>query len=141
MSNLLRTRSWMVAPLAALLLLSSPVAAQRVTDRAAPEDEAQEKPVRGRLPTFFSQVVTLKQRTEIYSIQAGYTAPVAQLKKQLQGLIDRRDAEVMKVLSPLQQQKVTMLREAARKRREARAAESREAVKPVDGSPGKPGSR
>jgi hypothetical protein len=137
----LRTRGLLSALLLVLLLLPGLAIAQDREDRAAPADQKQAKPARGRLPAYFSQVVTVEQREEIYSIQARHAGPIEQLKKQLKEMTDRRDMEVTRVLSAEQRQKVNALREAARKRREARAAEPRGTVKPGDGPAGKPGSR
>ena len=85
--------------------------------------------------------MTVEQREEIYAIQARFSEPIAELTKQLKETTDRRDREVMEVLSVEQQQKLNGLKEAARKRREVRAAENRGAGKPGDGPAGKPGSR
>ena len=136
MLKTLRTHGPSSALLVVVLLLSGLVIAQDGEDRAAPADQQQAKPARGRLPAYFSQVVTTEQKEEIYSIQARYAEPIEQLKKQLKEMTDRRDVEVTKVLSAEQQQIVKALREAARKRREAKGT-----VKPGDGPAGKPGSR
>ena len=137
----LRNRYPLSGLVVALRVLSSLVFAQEGTERAVPADKPQVKTARGRLPAYFSQVVTAEQREEIYSIQARFAEPIESLKKELKELTDRRDQEVTDVLSKEQQQKVNALKEAARKRREARAAESRGTVKPGDGPAGKPGSR
>ena len=137
----LRTRYKLSGLIVALLVLSSLVSAQEGTKPAVPAEKPQVKTARGRLPAYFSQVVSPVQREEIYSIQARFAEPIERLRKELKELMDRRDQEVTGVLSEEQQQKVNALKEAARKRREARAAESRETVKPGDGPAGKPGSR
>ena len=137
----LRTRYKLSGLFVALLVLSSLAIAQEETEPAVPAEKPQVKTARGRLPAYFSQVVSPVQREEIYSIQARFAEPIERLRKELKELMDRRDQEVSGVLSEEQQQKIHALLEAARKRREARAAESRETVKPGDGPTGKPGSR
>ncbi|MFP6752726.1 MAG: hypothetical protein VB855_13685 [Pirellulaceae bacterium] len=137
----LRTRGPLSALLLVVLVLSGLAIAQDEEDRPVTTDQKQAKPIRGRLPAYFSQLVTVEQREEIYSIQARFAEPIAELKKQLKEITDRRDRDVMEVLSAEQQQKLNALKDAARKRREARAAENKGTVKPGDGPAGKPGSR
>ena len=141
MLKLLRNHGLSCALLGALLLLSGLAIAQDREERAVPADQKQAEQARGRLPAYFSKVVTVEQREQIYSIQARYAGSIEQLKKQLKELTDRRDQEVTDVLSKEQQQKVNAFREAARKRREARASENMGTVRPGDGPTGKPGSR
>ena len=78
------------------------------------------KPVRQRLPAYFSKVVTAKQRQQIYVIQAGYRKQVERLQEQLSQLLRQRDQEVDLVLSPDQLQQVQTLRAAAAARRKHR---------------------
>jgi len=141
MLKLLRTHGPLAALLLMALVLTSLAIAQDREGRPGTTDQKQAKPIRGRLPAYFSQLVTIEQREEIYSIQARFSEPIAELTKQLKETTDRRDREVMEVLSVEQQQKLNALKEAARKRREVRAAENRGAGKPGDGPAGKPGSR
>ena len=93
----------------------------------AEKTEAGKKPrkkPRGRLPTYFSRVVTEKQRSEIYDIQAKYADQIAALKKQLDELAETRDTEVDKVLSDEQRAEVTKLRNARAGKKSKTSAES-----------------
>ena len=101
----LRTRYKLSGLVVALLVLSSLVIAQEETERAVPAEKPQVKTVRGRLPAYFSGVVSPGQREEIYSIQARFAEPIERLRKELKELMDRRDQEVTGVLSKEQQQK------------------------------------
>lgn len=112
-----------------------------VTALAVAQDEptkpAGERAFKGRLPAYFSQVVDTAQRKEIYSIQLRYVQSIERLKEQLKQLTNDRDDEVWNVLSDLQKAEVTSLREAARRRREARAQDP----KPASPGPSRPGTR
>ena len=79
----LRTRGPLSALLLVVLVLSGLAIAQDEEDRTVTTDQKQAKPIRGRLPAYFSQLVTVEQREEIYSIQARFAEPIAELKKQL----------------------------------------------------------
>ena len=75
--------------------------------KAKPSAEKKEQPkFRGRLPMYYGDVVSQKQREQIYGIQAKYADQIEQLQKQLDELKASRDAEVEAVLTPEQQAKV-----------------------------------
>ena len=98
------------------------------------------KPVRQRLPAYFSKVVNARQRQQIYSIQASYRARIAQLQEQLAQLLRQRDREVDLVLTPDQLQQVREQRAAAAARRKNRRAsqvspKKSEKKGPTDGQP------
>lgn len=102
-------------------LLAAPPAASSKKEAAKPT---------GRLPAYFSKVVTPEQRIEIYTIQTAYREEIAKTKKEmiealekleeeyeekLSGLEEQEDEEVDAVLSKEQLAEVNSLREAARK--------------------------
>jgi hypothetical protein len=89
------------------------------TPAAGQEANKDRSKPRGRLPLYFSRVVTPEQRDKIYSIQAGYDKQIEDLLAQLRQLEEQRDKEVFEVLTPDQQKQVTALLDEARKRREA----------------------
>ena len=117
-----------VAMLFSLLLVGgSPFAQEKA---AAPQNEAPASPraqARGRLPNYYRQVVTPDQREKIYAVQSKYVEQIEALEKQIAEIEAKRDAEVLALLSPEQQEKVKMLEEEARKRREARLNAARAA--------------
>ena len=94
------------------------------------------KPVRQRLPAYFSKVVNASQRQQIYVIQAGYRKQIERLQEQLSRLLRQRDQEVDLVLSPDQLQQVQTLRAAAaarrKQRRSTQAAPQKSSAKPSD---------
>lgn len=98
-----------------------PAAAEAAAD-AKPE---RAKP-RGRLPAYYSRVVTPEQRAEIYDIQGKFNEQIEQLQMQLQTLIEQRDSEVEMVLTEEQRKQVAAYVEEAR----ARQAERRRAASP-----------
>lgn len=85
------------------------------------------KKAKGRLPPYFAQVVTERQRNEIYEIQRKYTEQIDALEAQLKSLQEQRDTEIESVLSDEQKEKLNKLRADAASRRKTKAAESAEA--------------
>ncbi len=83
--------------------------------------DAKKKPAkpRGRLPVYYSRVVTPDQREEIYSIQQKYEPEVAKLEAELEALRGKIQAEVEGVLSKEQLAQVQKLTEEAAARRAA----------------------
>lgn len=118
--------------LAMTLLATSPAFIQGQSRTAAPPKEATAKKSRGRLPAYFSSLVSQKQRDAIYKIQADYESQVEKLQSQIASLIAERDREVDAVLDADQLSEVTKKREAARQKREARNAAKAEAKANAD---------
>lgn len=91
----------------------------RAQDDAKPAVKAEAKKTpkkpRGRLPNYYSKVVTSEQREEIYKLQATYNAQIEELQKQIVDVTKKRDEEVRGVLSPEQQKQVDELTAAAKK--------------------------
>lgn len=113
---------WVLASIAWCRVQGEPPkseAAPGAAAKAKAEPKARKKP-RGRLPRYYGNVVTRKQREEIYAIQKRYQAQIDELRKQLSELVRKRDEEVAGVLTAEQRAEVEKLREAAAKRRRAR---------------------
>ena len=137
-------RSWygaIAATLFGLMLVNASHGNTRDTtakrDSATPRKVAADasKRVRQRLPAYFSKVVTVKQRQQIYKIQAGYRKQIERLQDQLSQLLRQRDQEVDLVLSPEQLEQIQTLRAAAAARRKNRRASQ---VSPQKSSPKSP---
>lgn len=96
----------------------------RAQDDAKPAVKAEAKKApkkaRGRLPNYYSKVVTKEQREEIYKLQGTYNGQIEELQKQIAELTKKRDDEVRGVLSPEQQKEVDELAAAAKKAAEER---------------------
>ena len=120
----------MIGVLAGTVSAQSPDKAKPAAPVAAKTAKVRKKP-RGRLPAYFSRVVTAKQREQIYSIQAKYNGQIKQLQQQIQSLVGQRDSEVEKVLSEEQRAEVEQLR-AARKAKQAASKTAR--GKPAGGT-------
>jgi Spy/CpxP family protein refolding chaperone len=88
----------------------------------SPEGDKPAKP-RGRLPAYYSRVVTPEQRAEIYSIQEEYAPQIEELVLQLQTLIAERDSKVSGVLTPEQLDEIKQLKADARSRQRQPASE------------------
>jgi len=72
---------------------------------------------KGRLPTYFGEVVDAQQRERIYEIQARYNAEIKKMQEQLHELEATREKEVQAVLTAEQQAKVAQLQETAKTKR------------------------
>lgn len=105
-----------------ILRAAQPAATADESD-AASNTDAKKKP-RGRLPVFYSQVVSGDQREKIYQIQAKYAPEMDELVEKLVELRNQMQEEVQGVLTPEQLARIEELREEAKKRRAERAAES-----------------
>jgi len=100
--------------------------AQETTD-SKPETKR-----RGRLPAYYSKVVTAEQREQIYEIQEGYAAQIEKLRMQLDELYEQRESEIAGVLTSEQLKEIAAMAAAARARRAA--GEPAEASEPAGDS-------
>jgi hypothetical protein len=127
----MRGRLGMGMLLACAMLLSLPAWAQEsspppntpsaaATTSPQQASEPRKKP-RGRLPMYYSRVVSEKQRQDIYAIQAKYNAQIEELEKQLKAITTKRDGEVAKVLSAEQRDEVAKLLRERNERRKSRS--------------------
>ena len=89
---------------------------------SAKKDSAKKEP-RGRLPQYYSDVVTEEQRTEIYAIQSKHEAEIESLEKQLEAAKSALMEEIEGVLSPSQLKKVREQKEAAGEKRKENSAD------------------
>lgn len=76
------------------------LSAQEPTKKAAP---------RGRLPAHYKDLVSPDQKEEIYAIQGKYNGEIADLEAKIEALKKQRDAEVERVLTPKQQERLKLL--------------------------------
>jgi len=112
-------------PVVAAVLIALFVGTQIPVEPTGAQDEAKPaatkkvaKKPRGRLPNYYAKVVDQTQRKEIYAVQAKYTEEIGVLRKQIEELTAKRDAEVREVLTEEQRKEVDALSEAARKKAE-----------------------
>ncbi len=106
-------------------LLSAGLAAATgaVQEEAPPANQGKARSeFRGRLPMFYSRVVTSEQREQIYAIQRKYQKQIDELTAQLRALQAQRDEEIHAVLTPEQQKQIAAWMEELRQRREAARA-------------------
>ncbi len=106
---------------------SAPLHAQQpatAADSVDAEGASNRAEPRGRLPVFYSRVVSGDQRDEIYAIQGRYRSEIEALERQLDELRDRMMEEIEGVLTAEQRTRVEELRAEARARREQKASES-----------------
>jgi hypothetical protein len=135
-------------PLACALLLagdrcvaqeSGAPAAEQASGEETAAETAPETPMvavkkfRGRLPAYYSAVVTSEQRQAIYDIQAVYFEKLQALEKQIAELKTKQDEEVEAVLRPEQLEEVAKLRQAAAERRKRRSAPADETAASGEG--------
>ncbi len=122
-----KTREWawcLLLPMAMVVAATgvcsaTPLTAQEKEAAKADESKPARKKARGRLPMYFGKVVTQQQREDIYEIQARFAVQIEQLRKQMEELIRKRDAEVESVLTAEQLAEVKKLKAEAKKRRMA----------------------
>lgn len=107
----------------------------RESDQASQDDLKQDeqddsdKKYRGRLPNYFSRVVTDDQRESIYEIQVRFNRQIADLQQQIEQLTTERDETVEKVLTPEQMAEVQKLRDEAKAKKAAKAAKKSDSSK------------
>jgi Spy/CpxP family protein refolding chaperone len=124
MASTLCRRALVALLVAALFAPWFSLAVQAQQDRPAAreaedKDAAPRAKSRGRLPTFYSRLVTAEQREQIYEIQGRYAEQIDELMSELRAVEAQRDQEIHDVLTPAQQKKIAELMEDAKKRREA----------------------
>jgi len=103
----------------ALAYLASPaVVGQEKAAAPQPAAAKQANKPRGRLPSFYKELVDQKQREAIYKIQQEYAAKIADLQAQLEAVTTERDEKIAAVLTPEQHKKLEALRAAAKAKRE-----------------------
>lgn len=104
--------------------------------------EAKDKKAKGRLPPYYTDIVTEEQRTQIYSIQEKHAKRINALREQLEAAEKQQDEEIEGVLTPEQKKKLQEARDeaAAKKKKKAddkKAAEgdtkAADATKKADG--------
>ena len=86
----------------------------------APVKKTRAKP-RGRLPAYFSAVVSADQRAQVYSIQSRYGQQIDELRRRISEMSKARDMEVEGVLTPEQLKRVNAKRAEAKARRAKRS--------------------
>lgn len=77
--------------------------------------------VKGRLPPYYADIVTEKQRGEIYAIQARYDEELEALKAQMRAIVDKRDAEIEGLLTAAQKTDLATARTTSQTKRKKKA--------------------
>lgn len=106
--------------LCAVLLTSGACWGLQEEDSAGASEPVVAKKFRGRLPAYFSAVVTSEQRKEIYRLQATYHEKLAALEEQIDKLKADRDKDVDEVLTVEQLAQVNKKRAVAAAKRKSR---------------------
>lgn len=94
-------------------------------------EAAEGKKAKGRLPAYYSDIVTQKQRDKIYELQGKYEGQIATLADQIKTLQQQRDEEIEAVLSAEQRTVLEKARESARSKAAARKTKTAEAEVPA----------
>jgi hypothetical protein len=89
------------------------------------------KKAKGRLPPYFSDIVTEKQRKEIYDIQAKYVKQREDLEAQLEALRAKELEEVEGILDSEQKEELKKAREKAAAKRKKKSDQATEDAKPA----------
>jgi hypothetical protein len=83
--------------------------------------DGQELALKGRLPPYYGEIVTETQRLQIYAIQEKFEKEIKSLEAQLEGLKNKRAAEIERVLTSDQKTKLKKIQEAASANRKKKA--------------------
>lgn len=103
----------------------APTAATEESKSAAAKGKgAKAGQFKGRLPPYFSAVVTPELREKIYAIQAEYDPKISQLRKELEALTKQRDEKIYDLLTPEQKKKIEELKAAARTSKKKKVGEA-----------------
>lgn len=123
-------RSLSAKVLATLLLVAMTTSVVQMTawsqettesPRAAPSREQPTRSEsRGRLPNFYTRVVTPQQREQIYEIQQGYAEEIEALRAKLAAIESKMNEEIEGVLDTDQLEQVKKLQAEAAQRRQNR---------------------
>ncbi len=110
----------------------TPAAEQPKEKNASPKEPRAKKggEFTGRLPAYFSGVITEDQRQKIYAIQKDFVAKIRPLRRQIESLTKERDEQILALLTPDQKQKIEALKAAAKKGREAKKDAQSNPAKP-----------
>jgi Spy/CpxP family protein refolding chaperone len=73
--------------------------------------DAKEKKARGRLPAYYTDIVTAEQRQKIYDVQSKYAKQIEALNEQLEALQRQRDGEIENMLTADQKDRLKKARE------------------------------
>lgn len=95
---------------------------------ATPAHGQEAAKAKGRLPPYYSDIVTPAQRERIYAIQALFGRQREHLEMQLAALKERERMEVEAVLTPPQKALLARTQEAAAAKREKAAADKKAAA-------------
>jgi len=93
------------------------------------------KAAKGRLPPYYSDIVTETQRQKIYLIQRKYAEALAELKTQIAKLEKQLDTEIEGLLDDDQKQRLKQAQEQAAAKRKKGAADKKAAA---DNAPPQP---
>lgn len=88
----------------------------------------------GRLPTYYSEIVTQDQRLKIYSIQSGYNTKIEQLEAEIAKLEAAMKKEMEAVLTQPQLERLEELAKEDEIRRQKNEAAKRAAEKAASAS-------
>jgi hypothetical protein len=126
-----------IALCAALLVLSESAPRVSAADGPVAQTVKKVRP-RGRLPKHYADVVTEKQREDIYKIQEEYKPKLEALQAQLDAMNKEMNEKIKTVLTPEQKKKVEDA-EAGDKTKSAKTDKT--ADKPADKSADKPADK
>jgi Spy/CpxP family protein refolding chaperone len=100
-----------------ILLFSAVAVVSGYASSAVAQKAEGGKAKRSRLPNHYAKVVTEEQRSKINAIQEQYAPQIDKLRDELDAVVDKRDADIEKVLTPAQRKEVEKLRAESQARR------------------------
>ena len=92
---------------------------------AADDSSSARAEPRGRLPSYFAQVVTPQQKEQVYQAQSEYEQQIDELEAKIEALEKKRDEAVRALLTAEQRKQVDQLAAAAKAKRAERKAKEK----------------
>jgi Spy/CpxP family protein refolding chaperone len=94
---------------------------------AAQDDPSSRAEPRGRLPSYYAQVITPQQKEQVYQAQAEYEQQIDALEAKIEALEKKRDDAVRALLTAEQRKQVDQLAAVAKAKRDERKAKEKQA--------------
>lgn len=121
--------------LCSVLMAAVAAGSTALTAADAPVKPATNRKPRGRLPAYYTKVVTEQQRDQIYAIQEEYNPKIQSLESQLRELRKERDDKVEAVLTADQQKQVDAAEAKSRARKTSAKQQKLDVAVPTDDKP------
>jgi hypothetical protein len=100
---------WAVLVVGLCVLGGGSVGQDKKKDDPKKDDVKKDEPVakpKGFLPPYWKDIVSEDQKPKIYTVQAKYREKIEKLEAEIKALKDKRDKEMLEILSPEQKKRL-----------------------------------